>query len=130
METALRTLVEKRKAQKLPTGGGGKLTEQRIKQLTNYYGRVIKDNVYKLFFTNDTLKSIKTENKTRKRTKNLEKIKRRWRAEEDQETPNSSRWLKSSSHSRCYMKTGGCRPSCLPPRTLGRPFSGSPREIC
>ena len=44
MGTALRTLVEKRKAQKLPIGGRGKLTDDRIKKLTNYYGRAIKDN--------------------------------------------------------------------------------------
>ena len=43
MGTALRTLAEKRKAQKLPTGGRGKLTDDHIKKLTNYYGRAIKD---------------------------------------------------------------------------------------
>ncbi|KAK7473611.1 hypothetical protein BaRGS_00035158 [Batillaria attramentaria] len=42
--TALRTLVEKRKAQGQPIGGRGKLTAERIKKLTNYYGRAIKDN--------------------------------------------------------------------------------------
>ncbi|XP_076451528.1 uncharacterized protein LOC143287427 [Babylonia areolata] len=44
MGTALRNLVEKQKAIKQPIGGRGKLTEKRIKQLTNYYGRAIKDH--------------------------------------------------------------------------------------
>ena len=44
MGTALRNLVEKQKSMKQPIGGRGKLTEERIKQLTNYYGRAIKDN--------------------------------------------------------------------------------------
>lgn len=42
--TALRNLVAKMRAQGEPIGGKGKLTELRIKQLTNYYGRAIKDN--------------------------------------------------------------------------------------
>lgn len=42
--TALRTLVEKQKAQGQPIGGKGKLTAERIKKLTNYYGRAIKDH--------------------------------------------------------------------------------------
>lgn len=42
--TALRSLKQKRQAQELPIGGRGKLTEERIKMLTNYYGRAIKDN--------------------------------------------------------------------------------------
>ena len=42
--TALRNLAEKKKAQGEPVGGHGKLTEIRIKELTNYYGRAIKDN--------------------------------------------------------------------------------------
>ena len=45
MGTALRTLVEKRKAQKLSIGGRGKLTDDRIKLLTSYYGKAIKTNV-------------------------------------------------------------------------------------
>ena len=45
MGTALRTLVEKRKAQKLSIGGTGKLTDDRIKLLTSYYGKAIKTNV-------------------------------------------------------------------------------------
>ncbi|XP_076470600.1 uncharacterized protein LOC143300657 [Babylonia areolata] len=44
MGTALRNLVQKRKAQIQSIGGRGKLTDVRIKQLTNYYGRAIKDN--------------------------------------------------------------------------------------
>ena len=44
MGTALRTLVEKRKAQKAPIGGRGNLTDARITKLTNYYGRAIKDH--------------------------------------------------------------------------------------
>ncbi|XP_076447559.1 uncharacterized protein LOC143284609 [Babylonia areolata] len=44
MGTALRNLVEKQKAIEQPIGGRGKLTEKRIKQLTNYYGRAIRDN--------------------------------------------------------------------------------------
>lgn len=42
--TALRALVDKRKAQGQPIGGKGKLTADRIKKLTNYYSRAIKDN--------------------------------------------------------------------------------------
>ena len=42
--TALRNLVQTRKAQHAPIHGRGKLTEERIKKLTNYYGRAIKDN--------------------------------------------------------------------------------------
>ncbi|KAL8574975.1 hypothetical protein ACOMHN_064506 [Nucella lapillus] len=44
MGTALRTLVEKQKATKRPIGGRRKPIEARIKQLTNYYGRAIKDH--------------------------------------------------------------------------------------
>lgn len=44
MGTALRWLVEKEEAVKDPTGGRGKLTDERIKKLTNSYGRAIKDN--------------------------------------------------------------------------------------
>ncbi|KAL8594968.1 hypothetical protein ACOMHN_038765 [Nucella lapillus] len=44
MGTALRTLVEKQKSTKRPIGGREKPTEARVKQLTNYYGRAIKDN--------------------------------------------------------------------------------------
>ena len=47
--TALKNLVEKKKAQGGISGGGGgggrgKLTEIRTKELTNYYGRAIRDN--------------------------------------------------------------------------------------
>ena len=42
MGTALRNIVEK-KAQKDPISGQVKLTEIRIKELTNYYGKAIKD---------------------------------------------------------------------------------------
>ena len=38
METALRNLVQNKKAQGQPIGGKGKLTDLRIKKLTNYYG--------------------------------------------------------------------------------------------
>lgn len=44
MGTALRTLLEKSKAQGKPLGGRGKLTDERVKKLTNYYGRAIKDH--------------------------------------------------------------------------------------
>ena len=44
MGTALRTLVAKQKAVKEPIGGRGRLTDKRIDQLTNYYGRAIKDH--------------------------------------------------------------------------------------
>ena len=44
MGTVLRTLVEKRKAQKLPIGGCGKLMDEHIKNLTSYYGKAIKDS--------------------------------------------------------------------------------------
>ena len=44
LETALRNLVEKKKAQKEPVGDHGKLTQLWIKKLTNYYGRAIKDH--------------------------------------------------------------------------------------
>lgn len=44
MGTALRTRVEKRKAQNLLIGGYGKLTDDRIEKLTNYYSWAIKDN--------------------------------------------------------------------------------------
>ena len=44
MGTALRNLVAKKKAQGQPIGGRGKLTELRIKELTNYYGSAIKNN--------------------------------------------------------------------------------------
>ncbi|KAK7471607.1 hypothetical protein BaRGS_00035770 [Batillaria attramentaria] len=44
MGTALWNLVEKRKAQKLPSGESGKLKDEYIKSLTNYHGRAIKDN--------------------------------------------------------------------------------------
>lgn len=44
MGTDLRTLVEKQKAQKAPISGRGKLTENRIKLLTSYYGKAIKAN--------------------------------------------------------------------------------------
>jgi hypothetical protein len=36
--------VQTQKAQKAPISGRGKLTEERIKQLTSYYGKAIKDN--------------------------------------------------------------------------------------
>ena len=42
MGTALRNLVEKRKAQHAPIGGRGNLTDQRICKLTSYYGLAIK----------------------------------------------------------------------------------------
>ena len=44
MGTALRNLVEKGKAMGEPIGGRGKLTDVRIKELTNYYGKAVKDN--------------------------------------------------------------------------------------
>ena len=44
MGTACRNLVAKKKAQGQPIGGRGKLTELRIKELTNYYGSAIKNN--------------------------------------------------------------------------------------
>ena len=44
MGAALRTLLEKAKAQGKPLGGRGKLTEDVVKKLTNYYGKAIKDN--------------------------------------------------------------------------------------
>lgn len=48
MGTALRNLVEKKKAQGESISGRGKLTEARIKELTSYYGRAIKDNAHDL----------------------------------------------------------------------------------
>ena len=44
MGTALRNMVEKSKAEGEQLGGRGRLTEERIKKLTNYYGKAIKDN--------------------------------------------------------------------------------------
>lgn len=44
MGTALRNIVQTRKAQQAPIGGRGKLTDDRIKKLTSYYGKAIKDN--------------------------------------------------------------------------------------
>ncbi|XP_076439059.1 uncharacterized protein LOC143277962 [Babylonia areolata] len=45
MGTALRALVQKQKSMSQPIGGRGNPTDLRIKKLTNYYGRAIKDNV-------------------------------------------------------------------------------------
>ena len=42
--TALRNLVQNKKAQGQPIGGKGKLTDLRIKKLTNSYGKAIKGN--------------------------------------------------------------------------------------
>ncbi|KAL8616728.1 hypothetical protein ACOMHN_017766 [Nucella lapillus] len=42
MGTALRNLVQKRKAQSQTISGRGRLTDIRIKKLTNYYGSAIK----------------------------------------------------------------------------------------
>ena len=44
MGTALRNLVQNKKAQGQPIGGKGKLTDLRIKKLTNSYGKAIKGN--------------------------------------------------------------------------------------
>ncbi|KAL8591514.1 hypothetical protein ACOMHN_000529 [Nucella lapillus] len=44
MGTALRNLVQKRKAQSQTISGRGRLTDIRIKKLTNYYGSAIKKN--------------------------------------------------------------------------------------
>ena len=44
MGTALRNLVATSKAQKQSLAGKGKLTQEKITKIQNYYGRAIKDN--------------------------------------------------------------------------------------
>ena len=44
MGTALRNLVAISKAQKVQLSGKGKLTQEKITKIQNYYGRAIKDN--------------------------------------------------------------------------------------
>ncbi|CAN7996266.1 unnamed protein product [Ixodes hexagonus] len=44
MGAALRTLVEKKKAQGESLGGKGKLTQDKIKKITNYYGYALRSH--------------------------------------------------------------------------------------
>ena len=44
MGTVLRDIKAKSGTQGKPIGGRGKLTDERIKLLTGYYGKEIKDN--------------------------------------------------------------------------------------
>lgn len=44
MGTALRNLVDRKKVQGESLGGRGKLTQERIKKITNYYGYALRSN--------------------------------------------------------------------------------------